>query len=112
MSRFFTVNGKRYVAKPFDFNTVCDLEDNGVSLQEMQSKPMSMVRAYFALCFSGDKEAAGKEIQAHIIAGGDFADLYKVMGEEMSESDFFQALSKKEKEEDQEMAEQTEKKTK
>ena len=29
MSRFFTINDKRYQAKPFDFNTVCDLEDNG-----------------------------------------------------------------------------------
>lgn len=112
MSRFFTINGKRYVAKPFDFNTVCDLEDNGVSLQEMQTKPMSMVRAYFALCFNGDKEAAGKEIQSHIIAGGDFGDLYKVMGEEMSESDFFQALSKKEGEENPEVEDQTQKKTK
>ena len=73
---------------------------------------MSMVRAYFALCYKGDKEAAGKEIQAHIIAGGDFSDLYKVMGEEMSESDFFQALNKKENEETQEIPEQTEKKAK
>ena len=112
MTRFFTVNGKRYTAKPFDFNTICDLEDNGVSLNEMQSKPMSMVRAYFALCFGGNKDAAGKEIQAHIIAGGDFSELYGVMGEEMSESDFFQALSKKENEETPEIQNQTEKKTK
>ena len=97
--RTFTINGKRYNAKPFDFNTVCDLEDNGVSLQEMQKKPMSMVRAYFALCFNGSKDEAGAEIQAHVIAGGDFNDLYNVMGEEMNESDFFQALSKKTSEE-------------
>ena len=112
MSRFFTVNGKRYVAKPFDFNTVCDLEDNGVALNEMTKKPMSMVRAYFALCFNGSKEDAGKEIQEHVKAGGNFNDIYTVMGEEMSESDFFQALNKAEREEDQEMASQTEKKTK
>ena len=112
MSRFFTVNGKRYVAKPFDFNTVCDLEDNGVSLTQMKEKPMSMVRAYFALCFNGSKEDAGKEIQAHVISGGDFNDLYEAMGQEMSESDFFQALSKKESEEAQTDEKQAEKKTK
>lgn len=103
MSRFFTINGKRYVAKPFDFNTVCDLEDNGVPLQEMAKKPMSMARAYFALCFNGDKEKAGLEIQAHVMAGGNINELYTVMGEEMNESDFFQALNQTEGEETPEM---------
>lgn len=97
--RTFTINGKRYTAKPFDFNTVCDLEDSGVSLAEMSKKPMSMARAYFALCYNGKKEDAGKEIQAHVIAGGNFNDLYEVMGQEMNESDFFQALNKREDEE-------------
>ena len=103
MSRFFVINGKRYTAKPFDFNTVCDLEDNGVSLAEMSQKPMSMARAYFALCFNGSKELAGKEIQEHVKAGGDFNELYRVMGDEMNESDFFQALKKDENEETPEM---------
>ena len=94
--RTFTINGKRYNAKPFDFNTVCDLEDNGVALTEMQKKPMSMARAYFALCFNGSKEDAGKEIEAHVRSGGNFNDLYEVMGEEMNESGFFQALKKDE----------------
>ena len=90
--RTFTINGKRYNAKPFDFNVVCDLEENGVALTDMQKKPMSMARAYFALCYNGSSEDAGKEIQAHVIAGGNFNDIYKVMAEEMEESDFFQAL--------------------
>ena len=99
MSRFFTINGKRYAAKPFDFNTVCDLEDNGVPLTEMSKKPMSMARAYFALCLNGDKEKAGVEIQEHIKAGGNFNDLYTVIGEEMNDSDFFQALNQRQDEE-------------
>ena len=99
MGRFFTINNVRYAAKPFNFNTVCDLEDNGVALSEMSKKPMSMVRAYFALCFNGSKEDAGKEIEAHVKNGGNFNDIYKVMGDEMTESDFFQALSKTEESE-------------
>lgn len=102
--RTFTVNGKRYTAKPFDFNTVCDLEDNGVSLTQMRDKPMSMVRAYFALCFEGPKDDAGKEIQAHIISGGNLEELYKAMGDEMNDSDFFQALSKNQTEETTEVS--------
>lgn len=108
MERTITINGKIYRAKPFDFNTVCDLEDSGVSLQEMQKKPMSMLRAYVGLCIKGSKEKAGEEIQAHIIGGGNFNEVYTVMGEEMNDSDFFQALSKAANEETPE----TEKKTK
>ena len=99
MSRFFTINDKRYQAKPFDFNTVCDLEDNGVSLAEMTKKPMSMARAYFALCLNGDKEKAGNELQEHVKHNGNFNELYTVMGEEMNDSDFFRALNQKEEEE-------------
>ena len=110
MNRTFTINGKRYTARPFDFNTVCDLEDNGVSLAEMSKKPMSMARAYFALCLNGDKEKAGKEIQAHIQAGGNFNELYTVMGEEMNASDFFQALNKNQEQETPTMESKKEKK--
>lgn len=112
MNRFFTVNGKRYQAKAFDYNTVCDLEDYGIPLSEMTKKPMSMARAYFALCANGDKQKAGIEIQEHIKAGGDFNEIYTVMGEEMNDSDFFQALNKNQGEEDQPMESEKEKKTK
>jgi hypothetical protein len=111
MSRFITVNGKKYAAKPFTFNVVCDLEENGVPLQEMSKKPMSMVRAYVAVCFNGDKEKAGEEIENHVKAGGNFNDIYKVMGEEMNDSGFFQALSQTTTEENPEMEmEETKKK--
>ena len=101
MKRFFTINDKRYAAKPFDFNTVCDLEDNGVTVQELTKKPMSMARAYFALCLNGDKVKAGQEIQEHITKGGDFTELYKVIGDELNDSDFFQALNQKQEQEAQ-----------
>ena len=40
----FTVNGKTYKAKPFDFNMVCDLEDMGISMQDASNKPMGNSR--------------------------------------------------------------------
>ena len=113
MGRFFTINGKRYEAKPFDFNTVCNLEDNGVALTDLTKKPMSLARAYFALCLNGDVEKAGEEIEAHIKAKGNFNELYTVIGEEMNDSDFFQALNQSKEEEtpevENEKAEKTEK---
>lgn len=90
----FTVNGTEYKAKPFDFNLVCDLEDMGVSLEEMGKKRMSMVRAYFAICTGKGNEFAGKELNAHFVGGGKFEDIVEAMNKEMEISDFFQALSK------------------
>ena len=55
----FTINNKQYKAKEIDFNAICDLEDEGLSLSDIQNKPMSAVRAYFTICYGGDKEAAG-----------------------------------------------------
>lgn len=89
----FEINGKKYTAKPFDFNLICDLEDMGVSLQDASSKSMSMVRAYFALCTGMDKEFAGKEMEQHIIGGGKFDEIITAMSEEMEGSDFFRALN-------------------
>lgn len=102
----FTVNGKEYKAKAFDFNLICDLEDMGISLQEAGNKPMSMVRAYFGLCVGKGKEYAGKEMESHIINGGSFEDIINVMSDEMEKSDFFRNLNKKA---EQEVTESTEK---
>lgn len=91
---YFTINNKRYKAPVFDFNTVCDFEEAGISLADAKNKPMSMIRMYFTLLFDGDKEAAGKELEQHMINGGTFEELTNAMIKEMNESRFFQAIAK------------------
>lgn len=109
--RTFTVNGKEYKAKAFDFNLICDLEDMDISLETASSKPMSMVRAYFGLCAGKGKEYAGKEMESHIISGGSFEDIMNVMSDEMEKSDFFRNLNKKAEQETAESAEEQSKKS-
>lgn len=104
----FEVNGKQYKGKEFDFNLVCDLEDMGVSLDDMQKKNLSLIRGYFGLCAGLDKEEAGAELQEHLISGKKFESLTDVMHDEMEKSDFFRALSKTAETEDTEV--ETEKK--
>ena len=89
----FVVNGTKYNAKPFTYNVVCDLEEMGISLQEMQKKPMSIVRAYFAVCANTDLQYAGEEIEKHVLAGGDLVEVMQIMSDEMEQSDFFRAMS-------------------
>lgn len=90
----FIINGVSYPAKPFSFNLICDLEEKGISMEEMRKKPTSTARAYFALCANFDDERAGSEIEKHLIAGNDLTDLINAMSKAMNESDFFLALSK------------------
>lgn len=98
----FEVNGKEYSAKPFTFNTVCDLEDMGVSMGDIQRKPMSMVRAYFAICSGRGAQFAGEEMEEHVISGGDFTKIMEIISEEMNASDFFRSLNKTAETEDAE----------
>lgn len=92
----FVVNGVTYVAKPFDFDMVCELEDMGVTFERIDKMPMSLIRAYFAICANTDKEQAAALIQNHMINGGKLDDITSSMSKEMENSDFFRALSAKE----------------
>lgn len=90
----FKVNGIEYKAKPFDFNLVCDLEDMGISLEDMGRKKLSAIRSYFALCAEKENEFAGKELNAHFVGGGNIDGIAEAMKKEMEISDFFQALAR------------------
>ncbi len=92
----FTVNGVTYTAKEFTYNVICDLEDMGVQLSDFGAKPMSMVRAYFSICAGKDLDFVGKEIEAHIIAGGNLEGIVQTISDAMESSGFFQALQKRE----------------
>ena len=102
MNRTFTVNNKLYKAKSFDFNLLCDLEDQGLSLEDIEKKPMSLIRTYVSFCGNIDKERAGKEIEETVI---------EVLSKEMEESGFFRALRQRgETEETEAQSENTQKK--
>ena len=91
------VNGKEYVAKEFTFNLICDLEEMGYDMDSMGNKPMSVIRAYFALGAGVTMDVAGKEIESHLIGGGDMAVISEAMQEQMENSDFFRNLTETEK---------------
>lgn len=89
----FSVNNVSYIAKPFDFDMVCELEDMGVSFEKIDKLPLGLIRAYFAICANITKEQAATQIQAHLINGGKLDDITEPMAKEMNDSDFFRAMS-------------------
>ena len=109
MTKTFEVNGRIYKAREFDFNFLCDLEEQGLSLEEVEKKPMSLVRTYFMFCAGISKENAGKEIEEHIAKGGEFNDLVEVISQQMQDSGFFRSLNKRAEEGEEETSMQNQK---
>lgn len=93
-STFFVINGRKYKPVELGFNEICDMEDNGITLGDVRSKPQSTARAYLALYFNGNKDVAGYEIQQHIVNGGSLEGLFDAFRESVENSGFFQAISK------------------
>lgn len=93
--RTFLINDKRYVAKEFTFGAVRQLEGYGLSLTDVQNKPMTLAAAYLAFCANINMDAADNEIQEHVIKGGNLDGIFEAVTEAMNESRFFQALNKK-----------------
>lgn len=85
----FTINNKKYIAKPVDFNMVCDFEDMGLAFTDIEKKTTSFIRAYLAICGGISNESAGKEIEKHIMNGGTLEDVALALMNEVQNSDFF-----------------------
>lgn len=88
------INKKSYKSAPMNFNTVCQLEEMGISLTELDKKVMSALRAYLAICMGTDIETAGNELEKHLINGGSMDELTETLNKAVEDSGFFQALSK------------------
>lgn len=87
------INGKTYKVPELDFNAICELEDMGVVLTDMDKKVLTTVRGFLALSMGSDMETAGKELGDHLASGGTIDDMVKEINKAVSESGFFQALS-------------------
>nr|DAU40935.1 MAG TPA: tail assembly chaperone protein [Bacteriophage sp.] len=87
------INGKELKLE-ITFNTICQLEDMGVSLGE-DRKTMSMLRGFVAIGLGISPDEAGVEIEKFVEDGGDITELVKAMSDAMENSGFFQSLAKK-----------------
>lgn len=83
------INGVEYKPVPVTFNLICELEDMGVSIANMESHILSTARAYAAVCMGKTLDEAGKIIEEHVINGGEIADIVNVLGDEVQKSGFF-----------------------
>lgn len=90
------INGKTYKVPELDFNAMCELEEMGVVLTDMDKKVLTTVRGFLALAMGSDMEIAGKELEEHLASGGNIEAMVEEINKAVSESGFFQALSQSE----------------
>ncbi len=87
------INGKEYNLGEITFKTMCDLESMGINVSNMMDKPMNTILA-FATIAIGSKEVAEKEMNEHLINGGDFNSIVSSIQEAMLASGFMKAVQK------------------
>jgi hypothetical protein len=73
---------------------------------------MSLIRTYVAFCGNIDKERAGKEIESHVVSGGNFDAVTEVLAAEMEDSGFFRSLREKAETDEGETSSKNQKNTK
>ena len=91
MKNFVTINGREYEIPEMDFDTICELEENGVSLlaiDEKNPKVATMLRAFVAWIMHTDTKHAGAEISAHIRNGGNLMDLITAITDALNAAGF------------------------
>jgi len=88
------INGKEYVLPELNFNTMCRLEEIGISLTDMDKRILSAVRGFLALAMGDDLNKAGLEMEQHLAAGGTLDDMMIEINEAVENSGFFQGLKK------------------
>lgn len=86
------INGKN-LKIVVTFNTLCKMEDLGIDISE-HTKPMSLLRGFVAVSLNETLEDAGKDIEAHVVNGGDIKEIIDEMTKAMNESGFFRSLRK------------------
>lgn len=86
-----TINNKTYEVPKLDFDTVCQLEENGISLLAMNDrnpKIATMLRAFTAWIIGCSPQQASVEIQSHLEAGGNITDLLTAITSALNDSGF------------------------
>lgn len=106
----FKVNGRTYTAREIDFNAVCEFDKAGISIAKLKDTPFAAARAYLAICGDMEEDAAGNEIQAHVMDGGNVSQILNALSSALRDSGFFRKAAETSEEEpsEEEPVEETE----
>lgn len=111
-----TLNGKTYRIPEINFDAMCDLEERGVNLLDMNSveergKTLTTIRGLVAWIMDTDVKAAGHEIGEHIKNGGGLEDIIYGINAAIEESGFMAEKKQPKRPQDHKVAQYPKKRT-
>ena len=90
---YVTINGRDYQIPKVTFDTICKLEESGISMLELASEKKPKIallsRAFVAWILDVEPEQASEAIQEHIRNGGNIIDILDKVYEAIAEAGFF-----------------------
>lgn len=92
------LNGKEYKIPEITFDTVCELEDAGISINDIskpKKKVMSIVRAFAKLATGLENEQVAEVIEDHLANGGNFEGVFEEISKALADSRFFQKMAER-----------------
>ena len=88
------INGTEYTTPTLNFSSTCKLEQWGIDMASMASKPLTLLAGFVSLAIGGksleDGEAA---VDAHLAGGGKLDDITAALNAAISESGFLKATA-------------------
>lgn len=90
------INGKIYEAPSLNFESMCKLEDWGISVSDLSRRPLACLSGFVALAIGGNLASGRAEINAHIENGGNLDELADELNKAVEDSSFFRDRAKKE----------------
>lgn len=91
--------GRDYKIPELGFGTIRQLEENGISIFDLQrpnKKFISIITAFVGLATGLEVEQADELLQQHLLGGGNFDGWLNEINKAVENSGFFQAMMKKE----------------
>lgn len=88
-----TINNKEYTTPTLNFGAMCKLEQWGLSIGDLSSRPLGFLSGFISLAVGGDDLAAGQAaIDAHLENGGSLDDLTDALNKAVEASGFFKQM--------------------
>lgn len=91
-----TINGKVYNASDIGYWEAVQFAQFGTPLEKAEeSSSFAILGAYAAICMGTNLKTACQQLGEHVTNGGSLDEITEALGEKLSESGFFRALSEK-----------------
>lgn len=86
-----TINGKTYETPSLNFSSMCRLEEMGLLISDLSSRPLGFLAGFVALAIGADLADGQAAIDEHLKNGGELDALTAELDQAVDNSVFFRA---------------------